>query len=127
MKFKTITTTAAVLTILNALFFFFLPNLSLMLLERSTNQIGIMNTQIAGACALGLGVMTWCSRDTKSREVQKIVFSGNLSAFGLLIIADLQGVTEGAINHFGWLILIADVLIFLGFIGTIFTFRGNKE
>jgi len=126
MRYKSIATAASILTFINAIAFLFFTDLSLSLLGRSTNLVGIMNTRIAGACALGIGFMTWSSRNTKTGEVQKLVINGNLTVFGALIIIDFYGIFIGAINELGWLIFLADLLIFCGFIISSFTFRGSQ-
>ena len=127
MKFKTISSFAAVLTTLNAFFFLVLPEFSLSLLQRPTNSIGLLNTRLAGACALGLGVMTWSSRNSKSGEVRRIVYAGNLTAFGAIVLVDLYGLWVQAINQLGWLILVIDLLILIGFLSSAFTFRGKPS
>ena len=126
MKFKTITTISSFLTFLSAFFFLVLPYFSLTLLGRTTNLTGIMNTRIAGACALGLSTLTWSARNTKSTEVQHVVYVGNITTFGILIFIDIHGILVSAINELGWLIFFFDVLIFLGFLLSIFTARGNQ-
>ena len=126
MKYKTIATAASILTFINAIFFLFLPDMSLSFLGRSTNLVGIMSTRISGACALGISYITWSSRNTKTLEVQKIVTNGNLIMFGILILVDLYGVVWNVINDLGWLILLADLLIFYSFIMSFSTFRGSK-
>ncbi|MBL6960790.1 MAG: hypothetical protein ISR59_06745 [Anaerolineales bacterium] len=127
MRFKTIATTASILTFINAILFLIIPVLSLSILGRSTNHVGIMITRISGACALGLGFITWSSRKTKSREVQMLVTNGNLTVFGILLIIDFYGVFTSAINKLGWLIFLADLIIFCGFVISFFTFRGSEE
>lgn len=126
MKFKTIATISAFLTFLNAVFFLLLPELSLSLLGRNTNLIGIMNTRISGACALGLSTLTWSARNTKSLEVQKIVYIGNMTTFGILLIIDFHGAVINVINELGWLIFLIDLLIFLGFVLSALKFRAKK-
>lgn len=124
MKYKTITTIASFLTFLNAISFLFFPEYSLSLLDRTTNLIGIMNTRLSGACALGLSIWTWSARNTKVKEVKRIVYIGNITTFATLILVDLHGVLGNAINEVGWLIFFVDFLILLGFISSIFTGGG---
>ena len=124
MKFKTITSVAAILTFINASFFIFAPVLSLSLLGRDTNLTGIMNTRISGACALGLSVMTWLAKDFEYPETRRLVTYGMLSTLCILVVIDLNGIMTGAINELGWLIFIADFFLSLGFILSIFTDGG---
>jgi len=86
-----------------------------------------MNTRISGACALGLGIWTWSARNTKLQEVRRMVYIGNITTFGVLIFVDLYGILESAINELGWLIFFIDLLIFAGFVSSIFTYGGGKQ
>lgn len=116
MRYKTITTIAAILSAINAVFFLLAPALSLSILGRTTNMTGMMNTRIAGAVALGLSMMTWLARDFTIPEVQRVVAIGNLTAFGILVFVDLHGVLTGAINGLGWPIFLADSFLAVGFL-----------
>jgi uncharacterized membrane protein len=127
MKYKTITSMAAILTFINASFFILAPVLSISLLGRETNLTGIMNTRIAGACALGLAVLAWMARDLQYPEVRRLVSIGMLTTFSILVLIDLNGIVSGAINYLGWFIFIADLFLALGFILAIFTDGGQKK
>jgi hypothetical protein len=127
MKYKTITSLAAIFTLLNACLFLFAPVFSLSLLGRQTNLTGILNTRISGACALGLGLITWMARNVTYPEVRRMVTSGLLVTFSILVVIDLQGVLTGAVNGLGWLIFLADLFISLGFILSIFTDGGRHK
>jgi uncharacterized membrane protein len=126
MKYKTITSAAAILSFLNGLFFLIAPVFSLSILGRETNLTGIMNTRISGACALGLAVIAWLARDVQYPEVRRLMTYGMLTTFCVLVVVDLHGVLTGAINSLGWLIFIADLFLSLGFVLSIFTARGMR-
>jgi hypothetical protein len=53
MKYKTVTSLAAILSFINGSFYILAPGFSLYILGRETNPTGIMNTRLFGACALG--------------------------------------------------------------------------
>lgn len=127
MRFKTIASIAALLTFVNAAFFLLAPSFSLFLLGRETNPTGIMSARIAGACALGLGLITWLARDTGIPQVRRLVSFGMLAAFGVLVVIDLAGVLSGAVNGMGWLIFFADLSLATGFLLSIFTDRGQPK
>ena len=127
MRYKTIATIAASLTFLNAILFLVFPEFSLALLERPTNPIGVLNTRISGACALGLGTMTWLFRSAKSADVQRVVCVANLTTFGILVFVDFHGLMVSAVNELGWLIFLADLMLFLGFLAIIYTSRGEWQ
>ena len=124
MKYKTVTSIAAILSFLNAAFFILTPAFSLSLLGRETNPTGIMNARFFGACALGLAVITWLARNAKYTEVRRWVSYGMLVTLCLLVAIDLYGIFTGAMNNLGWLFFIADFGLALGFILSIFTDRG---
>ncbi len=86
-----------------------------------------MNTRLSGACALGLSVLTWSARNSRKQDVQRIVYVGNITTFGILIFIDVIGVLENAVNEIGWLIFFVDLLILLGFISSIFTGGGKNQ
>jgi uncharacterized membrane protein len=127
MKYKTIASVAAILTIINASLFIFAPVFSLSLLGRETNLTGIMNTRISGACALGLGIMTWLAKDIQYPEVRRLVSYGMLTTLCILVVIDLNGILTGAINKLGWLIFFIDLFLSLGFISSIFTGGGRNN
>lgn len=127
MKYKTVTSVAAILSFLNGLFFILAPVFSLSLLGRDTNLTGIMNTRFFGACALGLAVITWLARDIQYPEVRRLVTYGMLTSLSLLAVIDLNGIMTGAINKLGWLMFLADLFLAIGFILSIFTDGGRHE
>ena len=127
MRYKTITSIAAILSSINACLFIFAPAASLSLLGRDTNLTGIMNTRISGACALGLAVIAWLARDIQYPEVRRLVLYGLLTTFSILVVIDLTGILTGAINELGWLIFFVDLLISLGIITSIFADRGRNN
>jgi uncharacterized membrane protein len=127
MKFKTITSIAAILTFVNASLFLFAPVFSLSLLGQDTNLAGIMNTRISGACALGLGVMIWLARDIEYSDVRRFMSYGLLATFCILVLIDLNGIMTEAINKLGWLVFFADLFISIGFILSIFTDGGRDK
>jgi hypothetical protein len=127
MKYKTVTSIAAILSLLNAVFFVLAPVFSLSLLGRDTNLTGIMNTRFFGACALGLAVITWLARDAQYPEVRRLVSLGMLITLGLLAVIDLNGIITGAMNNLGWLLFFADFSLSLGFLLSIFADGGRLK
>jgi hypothetical protein len=127
MRYRTIATLAACLTFINAIFFLFAPVLSLSLLGRTIDPTGQVMVRLAGACALGLGVMTWLLKNADSPQVRRAVSLGNLLAFGTLMSIDLLGLTMKVINGLGWFIFLADCLLFFAFLISIFTDGGLRR
>jgi len=127
MKYKTVTSIAAILSFLNGAFFILAPVYTLSLLGRDTNPTGIMNTRFFGACALGLAVITWLARDIKYPEVRRLVSYGMLTTLCILTAIDLNGIMTSAMNNLGWIMFIADLLLSLGFLLSIFTGGGQHQ
>jgi uncharacterized membrane protein len=126
MRYKIITSTAAILSFFNGIFFLLVPVFSLSLLGRETNLTGIMNTRFFGASALGLAVILWFARDIKYPEIRRLVSIGMLTTLVILVVIDLNGLISGAMNQLGWLLFLADLILSLGFILSIFTDGGQK-
>lgn len=115
MKLKALFTIMAVLSFLNGVFYLLMPVFSLSMLERPTNPIGIMDTRLFGACALGLAVIAWLARDFKDPGAQRAIVLGNLITLVLMVCVDLDGLLTGAISVLGWLFLCFDLSLSLGF------------
>jgi hypothetical protein len=126
MRYKIVTSAAAILSFLNGVFMLLAPVFSLSMLGRDTNLTGIMNTRFFGACALGLAVITWLARDIQYPEVRRLVSYGMLTTLGILVVIDLDGLITGAMNQLGWLFFGTDLILSLGFVLSIFTDRGQK-
>jgi hypothetical protein len=126
MKYKIVASTAAILSFINGVLFLVAPAFSLSVLGRDTNPTGIMNTRYFGACALGLALITWLARDTQYPEIRRLVTYGMLTTLGLLVVIDLHGLLTAAMNQLGWLLFLADFILSLGFILSIFTDGGRK-
>jgi len=105
----------AALSFLNGLFYLLLPAFSLSMLQQRTNPIGIMDTRLFGACALGLAAISWLARDFGEAKAQRAVILGNLIALGLMVFVDLDGLLTGAVNWLGWLLFAFDLSLSIGF------------
>jgi hypothetical protein len=127
MKYKMVTSAAAILSFFNGLFFLLVPVFSLSLLGRNTNPTGIMNTRFFGASALGLAVILWMARDIRYPEVRRLVSYGMLTTLVLLVVIDLNAIFTGATNQLGWLLFAADLILSIGFLLSIFTGGGLKK
>jgi hypothetical protein len=120
MKFKTVCIVYVTMAGLNALFFLLLPHISLGILQRTTNEFGILTTQMSGACALGLVVMTWLSRNSTDPQLQKVISSGNFVVVACLVIIDLIAIRSGAFNWLGWAFVAGDLFMAIAFAWLIF-------
>jgi hypothetical protein len=105
----------AFLSFMNGLFYLLLPVFSLSILQRPTNPIGIMDTRLFGACALGLAAISWLAKDFQETKAQRAVILGNLISLGLMVFVDLDGLLTGAINWLGWLFFGLDLSLSLWF------------
>jgi hypothetical protein len=126
MRYKTVTTIAAILSFFNGSLFLLAPVFSLSLLGSATNLTGILNTRYFGASALGLAVITWLARNVQHPEVRRLVSYGMLTTLVILVAIDLDGLLTGAMNQLGWLLFAADLFLSFGFVISIFTDGGRK-
>jgi len=126
MNYKRLNTITAFLSMINSLFYLLAPVFSLVLMSRSTNPVGLLNTRMAGACALGITVITWQSRNITDRQFQNMVCAGNLAMFLALVAVEIHGIWSGAFNWVGYLFVSADSLLALGYARLYLKTRGNR-
>lgn len=115
MNYKTLTSITALGSLINGTFYLLAPAFSLMLLGQTAMPVGLLNTRVAGAIALGLAAINWLSRDMEETRYQKIIISGNLIMFTALTIIEIEGTFSGALNWVGWLFILADGFLAAGF------------
>ena len=115
MNFKNLSVLTVILSLINSIFYLLFPAFSLLLLGQTAGPIGLLNTRVAGACALGMAVITWLSRDIQETSYQRIVISGNLIMLSVLTLVEIEGTLSGALNWVGWLFIIADSLLAVSF------------
>ena len=126
VNYKTLNTFTAIGSFINSVFFILAPVFSLTLMGRTAAPIGLMNTRLAGACALGFCVVTWKTRNTNDPEIQKIIALGNLIMLGVLVFVDLHGILTGAINFVGYAFLAADSFLSVGYANFLIKMHGIK-
>lgn len=115
LNFKNLNTVTAAGSLINSLFYLFVPAFSLGLMGASAGPIGLMNTRVAGACALGMCVVSWLSREWTDPALQRIVIVGNLTMLAALSAIEIHGTLSGAMNWVGWLFVGADTLLAAGY------------
>ncbi len=115
LNFKNLNTITAAGSLINSLFYLLAPAFSLGLLGASAGTIGLMNTRVAGACALGMGVVSSLSRKSTDPALQRIVIAGNLTMLTALSAIEIHGTLSGAMNWMGWLFVGADTLLAAGY------------
>jgi hypothetical protein len=115
LNFKNLNTVTAALSLINGVFYLVFPVFSLMLLGQSAMPIGILNTRVAGACALGMCLITWLSREVTEKQFQRIVIAGNLIMLTILAVIEILGTLVGTLNWIGWLFIAADSLLATGY------------
>ncbi|MEJ2759753.1 MAG: hypothetical protein P8046_14840 [Anaerolineales bacterium] len=127
MNFKRLNMITAFLSLINSLFYLLAPVFSLVLMSRTTNPVGLLNTRMAGACALGITIITWQSRNITERQFQNIVCAGNLAMFVALVAVEILGLWSGAFNWVGYLFVTADSLLAIGYAWIYLKTRGKKN
>lgn len=115
LNFRNLNTVTAALSLINGVFYLVFPVFSLMLLGQSAMPIGILNTRVAGACALGMCLITWLSREVTVKQFQRIVITGNIVMLIILAVIEILGTLAGTLNWIGWLFIAADSLLATGY------------
>lgn len=115
LNFKNLNTITAALSLINSTFYLVFPVFSLMLLGQNTTPIGTLNTRVAGACALGMCLITWMSREVTEKHFQQIVITGNMVMLTVLAAIEIHGTLTGTLNWIGWLFIAADTLLASGY------------
>ena len=115
LNFKNLNTVTAAGSLINSIFYLLAPAFSLGLLGASAGPIGLMNTRVAGACALGMCVVSWLSRNWTEPALQRIVIAGNLTMLTVLSAIEIHGTVSGTMNWVGWLFVSADTLLAAGY------------
>lgn len=115
LNFKNLNTITAAGSLVNSLFYLLAPAFSLSLMGASASPIGLMITRVAGACALGMCVISWLSRNWTDPALQRVVIAGNLTMLTALSAIEIHGILSGAMNWVGWLFVGADTLLAAGY------------
>jgi len=113
--YKSLNTITALGSLINGVFYLVAPGFSLLLLGQTTNSIGLMNTRVAGAIALGICVINWASREVTEEHHRRVVALGNVIMFSALVLIEIHGTMTGAMSWIGWLYVVADSLLALGY------------
>jgi hypothetical protein len=125
MSFKLLNTITAGGSLINSLFYLLAPAFSLSLMGTASNPIGLMNTRVAGACALGMCVVSWTSRNITEQHFQRIISVANFFMLSLLVVIELHGTLTGALNWVGWLFIAADGLLSICYGRLLLRFYGS--
>ena len=126
MKYKILALLCAPMIFINGALFLLSPIFTLKLLGSPTDITGIMNTRLSGACALGLSIILWFSRNITDRNMIRLITYAMIVVFTSSILIDIDGIISGAINQLGWITLTADIFFLIGFVSSIFTGTGEK-
>jgi len=117
MTYKNITTIGAVVSIVFALGFIFMPAQLTGFYNVSLNDGGVFIAQLFGAALLGFAVLNWFGRDFDDKQAQQAVENANIAgdAVGFIfsLMAQLTGM--GGVNALGWSTVLIYLLLALGF------------
>ena len=117
MNYKNIATIGAVVSIIFALGFIFMPAQLTGYYNVTLNEGGVFIAQLFGAALLGFGVLNWTGRQFSDVQAQQGVENANIAGdavgFIFALLAQLGGV--GGINGLGWSTVLIYLLLALGF------------
>lgn len=115
LKFKSLLSITAILSILNGVIFLFTPKLGMLIFGNTTDAVGVMNMRFYGACATGFGLILWMLKGITSVLIQKGISLGALVTLGLSFIVGLHSVITGNIHNLGFFSVGIDFILSIGF------------
>lgn len=117
MNYKNIATIGAVVSIIFALGFIFMPAQLTGYYNVSLNEGGVFMAQLFGAALLGFAALNWSGRDFSETQAQQAVENANLAGdtvgFIFALLAQLSGST--GVNALGWSTVLIYLLMALAF------------
>lgn len=79
------------------------PHLFLSLLGATLGPAGAVMMQYGGAWLIGLGLLTWLTRNAAESEAGRGIAGGLLVAYLVALAVSVRGQLAGALNVLGWM------------------------
>jgi hypothetical protein len=79
------------------------PHLFLSLFGATLGPAGVVMMQYGGAWLIGLGLLTWFTRNATESEAGRGIASALLIAYLVALIVSVRGQLAGALNALGWM------------------------
>lgn len=91
------------------------PHLFLSLFGATLGLAGALMMQYGGAWLIGLGLVTWFSRNAASSEAGRGIASALLVAYLVALVVSVLGQLAGALNVLGWMPVAIQAFFVVGF------------
>ncbi len=91
------------------------PNLFVSLFGATLSPAGALMMQYGGAWLIGLGLLTWLTRDAAESETGRDITLALAVAYVVALVASVLGQLAGALNLLGWMPVAIQVVFAAGF------------
>jgi hypothetical protein len=91
------------------------PRLFLSLFGATLNPAGAYMMQYGGAWLIGIGLLTWFTRDATESQAGRSMAQALLIAYLVALVVSLTGQIAGVLNLLGWMPFLIQVLFAAGF------------
>ena len=103
MRLKTLFVANAVVSIPFGIGSALAPHLFLSLFGATLSPAGALMMQYGGAWLIGIGLLTWLTRQAAESEVGRGITQALLVAYLVALVASLLGQLAGVLNALGWM------------------------
>ena len=103
MKLKTLFIANTVVSVPFGIGSVLAPHLFLSLFGAALGPAGAVMTQYGGAWLIGLGLLTWFTRDAAGSEAGRGIGWALLVAYLVAFVVSLRGQLAGTLNALGWM------------------------
>ena len=101
------------------------PHLFMSLLGATLNSAGALMMQYGGAWLIGIGLLTWLTRDAVVSQVGRQIALALLVAYLVAFVVSLLGQLAGVLNLLGWMPIAIQVFFAAGFAYLLFVERSG--
>lgn len=91
------------------------PQLFLSLFGATLGPAGAQMMQYGGAWLIGLGLLTWLTRDAAGSETGRIIGLALLVAYAVALVVSVRAQLRGVLNLLGWMPVLVQLLFVAGF------------
>ncbi|MFN2290174.1 MAG: hypothetical protein ACK2UC_03175 [Anaerolineae bacterium] len=92
------------------------PHLFLSLFGATLGPAGALMMQYGGAWLIGIGLLTWFTRNAADSGVGRSIALALLAAYAAAFVVSLLGQLAGALNLLGWMPVVIQVFFAVGFV-----------
>lgn len=102
------------------------PHLFLSLFGATLGPAGAVMMRYGGAWLIGIGMLTWFTRNTAESETGRGIAQALLIAYLVALVVSVLGQLAGALNVLGWMPVLIQVFFAAGFGYSVTARRGSS-